>query len=165
LSAVDESNGESIRGLEHGLSVYDYDGGCWNGAISSRKQRRLSIVTSILAQQEELKEMGINDPKGLKQCSMACTQWAHDRAMDQAQKDFEDAVQVWKEDAACAELLSDILGRVGQQKRSSARRVSILSMAGERDSFASTAAERKATMETLSNAVASALEELDDLEF
>jgi hypothetical protein len=159
--------GESLRGLEHGLSVYDYDDGCWNGAISAaedvnRSQRRKNIVSSILAQQEEQREMGINDPKGLKQCSMACTQWAHDRALDQAQKDFDDAVQVWREDPECAKLLPQILSRMEQQKKSTTRRVSVLSMAGGR---ASTAAERKATLETISSAVASALEELDDLEF
>ena len=163
MSSLNESMGESIRGLEQGLSVCDNDG----AAISAtedmkRSQRRRNIVTSILAQQEEQREMGICDPKGLKQCSMANTQWAHDRALDQAQKDFDDAVQVWREEPECAKILPEILSRMEQQKKSNSRRVGVLSMSRP---IASTENDRKATLEIISQAVASALEELDDLEF
>ncbi|CAB9521632.1 expressed unknown protein [Seminavis robusta] len=163
LTALNESIGESIRGLEHGLSSFDSEDAHWNGETQvDRSERRKNIVSTILAQQEEQREMGINDPKGLKQCSIAATQWAHDRALDQAQKDFTDAVEVWREDVQCAKILPSILNRKAA-KRASTRRVSLLSTG--RDSMGSTAEQRRATLHTISQTVASALEELDDLDF
>ena len=161
--ALDESLGESIRGLEHGLSVHDYDSG-WNAAVADefdmldRSERRKNIVSTILTQQQEQKDAGIDDPKGLQVTSKACTQWARDRAMDVAQKDFEDACAVWREDVDCADLLPSILNKKTRRRRSSV-------LSATSDCSGMSASERMATLATISQTVASALEELDDLDF
>ena len=183
ISVVDESM-ESLRGLEHGLSVCDplydqevvtassrsslllllSDADCAAAAVSlecplGRSQRRKNIVTTILTQQREQKESGIDDAKGLQVTATACTQWARDRAVDQAQKDFDDAVQVWKEDAACASLLSSILNSKQKTTKKKPRRSSSLVAAP------SDAEQRRMTLDSISATLATALEELEDLDF
>ena len=180
-SLVDESMGESLRGLEHGLSVRDRhdeeavaatvdassalsdaDSAAASASVSSplgRSQRRKNIVATILSQQNEQKESGIDDAKGLQVTATACTQWARDRAVDQAQKDFDDAVQVWKEDAACAFLLSSILNKKTKRTSIRMRRSSSLVAAP------SDAEQRKMTLDSIQSTLANALEELEDLDF
>ena len=160
VDALDESMGESIRGLEHGLSVRDWDSGVLDTDALDRSGRRKNIVSTILAQQQEQKDAGIDDPKGLSSTSKACTQWARDRALETAEKDFADAIQVWRQDAECNKLLPSILNK---KARGSRRRSSVMS--GAADSAMMTAQERKATLDTISKTVASALEELEDLDF
>jgi hypothetical protein len=150
------SQEESIRGLEHGLSLLDKE-------ALDRSERRKNIVSTILAQQQEQKEAGIDDPKGLQVTSKACTQWARDRARDVADKDFADAVEVWREDAACNQLLPSILEKV--KDSSNARRGSGFMTKPATAKVRMTAAERRSTLECISKTVASALEELDDLDF
>ena len=171
LSLLDEALGESIRGLEHGLSVYDKedtsDGGEGDSATTTassldRSQRRKNIVETILSQQHEHKESGIDDPKGLQVTSNACTQWARDRAREQAQKDFDDAVQVWKEDATCASLLPSVLQKKESHTSIFRKTTSLLSAPAIKTSEAE---QRQATLNTISTTLACALEELDDLDF
>jgi len=166
LSLLDEALGESIRGLEHGLSVFDQDGTSSSAldegdnasvtALASldRSQRRKNIVETILCQQHEQKESGIYDVKGLQVTSAACTQWARDRAQDQAKKDFDDAVKVWKEDALCAALLPSMLKKK--------KRISVIRRSG---SLTSEAERRKTALDSISATLSSALEELDDIDF
>lgn len=162
LDALDASVGESIRGLEHGLSVRDFDIAILDEAGLGRSERRKNIVDTILAQQQEQKDAGIDDPKGLQVTSKACTQWARDRALDTADKDFADAVEVWREDGECNKILPSILNK---KIRLSANKRRSSVMTAPADGSTMTAAERKATLDTISKTVASALEELDDLDF
>lgn len=161
VEALDENSGESIRGLEHGLSVRDFDCAILDDDALDRSGRRKSIVNTILAQQQEQKDAGIDDPKGLEVTSKACTQWARDRALETAEKDFADAIAVWREDAECNELLPSMLNK--KSRRQSTRRSSVMSVSS--DCAMMSASERKATLDTISKTVASALEELQDLDF
>ena len=181
LSTLDEANGESIRGLEHGLSVFDHDGLASSsssdkdfddahhiGAPLDRSQRRKNIVHTILSQQQEQRESGIDDPIGLQVTSKACTQWARDRAIEQAIKDFEDALQIWRQDEQCAKLLPSILEKKHNRGLFSRKPTSLLSsMSPSANTIKSmtSAEECKATLDNISRTVASALEELDDLDF
>ena len=51
---------------------------------NQRDQRNRKHVRGILSQQMEHKDLGIDDPKGLKQLSMACSKPSRQRAREQA---------------------------------------------------------------------------------
>jgi len=165
LSIVDESMGESIRGLEDGLSVFDREG---SSSIDdddvfdslNRSQRRKNIRATILKQQQEQRDHGIAyDPKGLQVTSKACTKWARDRAINQAQKDFSDAIEVWKQDAACAALLPSIMKRKPQRGSARGLRSNLSFSSSEGD----LQGQQQVSMSMVSPTLSSALAELDDM--
>jgi hypothetical protein len=70
------------------------------------KELRHNFVESLLAQQYENQQMGINDPKGLFQLSRAGSKYSRKRALKIANEQAEEAKKISKEETI------DILGSV-----------------------------------------------------
>lgn len=150
ISVLDESQAECFRGLEDGLSC-DEEVTDAEDLPLGRSQRRKNIIQSILAQQQETKELGLEDPKGLQVTCSSQTKWARDRAKDQGQKDFETALHVWMEDDYCAKMLPAIVSK---------EKVEIMNGG----LLAETPQERRATLDMVAYTVSSALAELEDMD-
>jgi len=193
VSTLDEANGESIRGLEHGLSVVDRrsqamyllaSNATANGSgvpqQLNRSQRRKNIIHTILAQQQEQKDSGFDCAKGLQVTSKACTQWAKERAIEHGIQDFQQAIAIWREDDLCARYLPLIL----EKKQSFLPAPSTITIAGlsaasplsyNSNANKTKAGDKKRTpeearrqsqaaLDAVSKSVASVLEELDDFD-
>jgi hypothetical protein len=65
--------------------------------VRQLKELRHHFVNSLLAQQDENQNMGINDPKGLFQLSRAGSKYSRQRAMKTANEQAKEATRISKE--------------------------------------------------------------------
>lgn len=161
---MDGSRGECFRGLEHGLHNNDEQSRpassdkLMEDLPLGRSQKRKNILQAVLAQQRETKEMGLQDPKGLSVTSTHQTKWAKNRAITQAEKDFETACQIWMEEKQyCSKLLPSVLGPKMMEQI-------FRGHVFVADDTPESPEQRRATLEMVSQAVSSALAELEDMD-
>jgi hypothetical protein len=62
------------------------------------KELRHHFVNSLLAQQYENQQMGVYDPKGLFQLSLAGSKYSKKRAMKTANEQAEEAKEIFREE-------------------------------------------------------------------
>lgn len=92
-AALDQSE-HCLRGLEDLQK---------RGGIKEKKNRTRSLIQGVLDEQFNQRQMGIQDPKGLRMLASACSKQARERALLTGKKDETEAKEILH-DASCSSL-------------------------------------------------------------
>ena len=93
---LSEVNVKSFWYSREDLGTFLGDGG-WNDNIRNKAKRCLLFVRELLEQQCEHQSLGIQDPKGLRQMSRACSKRTREEARKSALQTAQEVRNFWIE--------------------------------------------------------------------